>query len=80
MTPDESVIDSRGRVFLPASARAHLGIATDDRIVQLADPNQDLLPVHTTQAVAALLVARRGCQNNNDVQSKWTRCRSLTTP
>jgi len=48
-------IDTRGRVFLPAGARTFLGISIDERIVLLANLLHDLLVVHPTRVVTALL-------------------------
>jgi hypothetical protein len=48
-------IDARGRVFLPAGARALLGIDVDERVTLVAIPQKALLAVHPARVVTALL-------------------------
>jgi bifunctional DNA-binding transcriptional regulator/antitoxin component of YhaV-PrlF toxin-antitoxin module len=51
-------VDNRGHVFLPAATRALLNVPVGGRVVLLAVPDQDLLMIHPSDMVAALLVAR----------------------
>jgi hypothetical protein len=49
------VINTRGQVFLPASTRALLRIADNDRVALVAAPRQGLLMVHPCAVIGALL-------------------------
>ena len=50
-------IDARGRVFLPAGARALFGVTVDERVLLAADPGRGLLIVYPVRVVAALLAS-----------------------
>jgi bifunctional DNA-binding transcriptional regulator/antitoxin component of YhaV-PrlF toxin-antitoxin module len=53
-------IDARGRVFVPAGARALFAITTDDRVLLAADPRHGRLIVYPVRVLAALLTVLSG--------------------
>lgn len=60
-------IDARGRVFLPAGARAVFAIMVDDRVLLAADPRRHHLIVYPVRvAVSALLAAVSGEDGRDD--------------
>jgi bifunctional DNA-binding transcriptional regulator/antitoxin component of YhaV-PrlF toxin-antitoxin module len=59
-------IDARGRVFLPAGARALFAIRVDDRVLLAADPQRGRLIVYPVSVVAALLTPRSGEDGRDD--------------
>jgi bifunctional DNA-binding transcriptional regulator/antitoxin component of YhaV-PrlF toxin-antitoxin module len=48
-------LNDRAQIFLPAGARAHFGIADNQRVALLADPTHGLLLVYTCAVVTAVL-------------------------
>jgi bifunctional DNA-binding transcriptional regulator/antitoxin component of YhaV-PrlF toxin-antitoxin module len=61
-------IDARGRVFLPAGARAVFAITVDDRVLLAADPRRHHLIVYPVRVVAALLAAVSDEDGDDDGQ------------
>jgi hypothetical protein len=53
-------IDARGRVFLPAGARALFAITVEERVLLAADPQHGRLLVYPVRVVTALLANASG--------------------